>query len=132
MTDRWLLLFLRGVGGFTLFAFAAAVMPANWMVAIADELHVTMPADSPLAFYLARNLSLLYGYVGAALLVIATDLQRYRPLVHWAAWGTISFSLAQFVVDGQSGLPMWWTLGESGSTLLGGCLLMWIDRHTIA
>lgn len=100
------------------------------MIEIAEELRIDFPSQSPLAFYLARNLSLLYGYVGAALLLIAADLTRYRPLVRWAAYGTLSFALLQAVVDSMAGMPAWWTWGESGSTLLGGGLLWWLDRHT--
>jgi hypothetical protein len=76
-----------------------------------------------LTFYLARNLSLLYGFVGVLLILLSMDLDRYRPLVGYIAVGTIAFSLMQLVVDSMACLPAWWTLGESLSTLLGGLLL---------
>jgi len=127
-TTRRLLLFLRGVGYVTLLAFAAAVMPEKWMVEASEFLGFEPFPDSPLTFYLARNLSLLYGFVGAALLIIAADLDRYRPLVGFAAKGTLLFGVLQLVVDGQSSMPIWWTLGESLSTFGGGCLLWWLDK----
>ena len=126
--ERWLLLFLRLIGATSLFAFLASVMPAPWIISISEELGFDPFPDSPLTFYLARNLSLLYGFVGATLLVIASDLPRYRPLVRYAAIGTLLFSGFQLVVDSMSGLPWWWTLGESGSTLVGGLMLYWIQR----
>lgn len=126
--ERWLLLFLRLIGATSLFAFLASVMPASWIISISEELGFDPFPDSPLTFYLARNLSLLYGFVGATLLVIASDLPRYRPLVRYAAIGTLLFSGFQLVVDSMSGLPWWWTLGESGSTLVGGLMLYWIQR----
>ena len=126
--DRWLLLFLRLIGGTSLLAFLASVMPAAWIVSISEELGFDPFPNSPLTFYLARNLSLLYGFVGATLLVIASDLSRYRPLVRYTAIGTILFSGLQFVVDSISGLPSWWTWGESGSTLIGGVMLLWLQR----
>lgn len=126
--DRWLLIFLRLIGITTLSAFIASVMPAAWIINISEELGFTPFPNSPLTFYLARNLSLLYGFVGAALLVIASDLPRYRPLVCYAAIGTLLFSVLQFIVDSMSALPWWWTLGESGSTLIGGIILYWIQR----
>jgi len=126
--DRWLLLYLRLIGGSALFAFLASVMPSSWIVSISEELGFDPFPNSPLTFYLARNLSLLYGFVGATLLIIASDLARYRPLVRYAALGTILFSACQFVVDSLSGLPSWWTWGESGSTLIGGIILYWIER----
>ena len=123
-----LIVFLRLVGGISLLAFAAAVMPEKWMIEISEFLAFDPFPYSPLPFYLARNLSLLYGFVGATLLVIATDLPRYFPLVRYAAIGTILFSVLQGIVDSQAGLPLWWTLGESLSTLFGGVLLYWIQH----
>lgn len=124
--ERLLVFVLRLVGSITLLAFAAAVMPERWIVEIAEELGFEPFPHSPLTFYLARNLSLLYGFVGAALLMLASDLRRYRPLVSYLALATISFGVLQLVVDAQSGLPWWWTLGESLSTIGGGLLLWWL------
>jgi len=126
--DKLLRLFLRVVGGITLLAFAAAVMPANWIVEASQWLGFEPFPDSPLTFYLARNLSLLYGYVGALLILVSLDLPRYRPLLPYIAAGTLSFGVLQLVVDAMSGLPLWWTLGESISTLLGGVLLFWLQK----
>lgn len=128
--DRFVILFLRFVGGVSLLAFLAAVMPEAWMAGIAGQLGIDPFPFSPLTFYLARNLSLLYGFVGAFLIVIASDLERYRPLVWYAAIGTILFGVLQLIVDSMSGLPAWWTLGESGSTVCGGLLLFWIQRRS--
>jgi len=126
--ERWLVRFLRLVGATALLAFLASVMPESWIVRISEELGFDPFPDSPLTFYLARNLSLLYGFVGATLLIIATDLDRYRPLVRYAAMGTILFGGCQLIVDSMSGLPTWWTWGESGSTLVGGMLLFWLQK----
>jgi hypothetical protein len=126
--ERWLLLFLRVVGATALLAFLASVMPESWIVETSEELGFDPFPYSPLTFYLARNLSLLYGFVGATLLIIATDLARYRPLLRYAALGTILFSVCQLIVDSMSGLPAWWTWGESGSTLMGGILLFWLQK----
>ena len=126
--DRWLLIFLRVIGVGALSAFLAAVMPANWIISISEYLGFDPFPNSPLTFYLARNLSLLYGFVGATLLILASDLPRYRPLVRHAAIGTLLFSGFQLIVDSMSALPWWWTWGESGSTFAGGLLLYWIQR----
>lgn len=128
-SDRWLWWFLCFVGGVSLLAFVAAVMPAGWIVATAEKLGFEPFPDSPLTFYLARNLSLLYGFVGAALLVIASDLPRYRPLVRYAWIGTLLLGGTQWVVDSMAGMPAWWVYGESLSTVAGGGLLAWLDRR---
>jgi len=129
VNDRYVLLFLRVVGGISLLAFLAAVMPEQWMVQAAESIGFDPFPDSPLTFYLARNLSLLYGFVGGFLIVISLDLDRYRPLVWYAAIGTMLFGLLQLLVDAMSGLPAWWSLGESSSTFFGGVLLYWIQRR---
>lgn len=130
MTPFYLLMYLRLIGGAALLAFGAALMPSDWIVDISEWLGIQSFPDSPLTFYLARNLSLLYGYVGVFLLVIAADLPRYRPLVWWAAVGAVSFGLLQLIVDSMSGLPAWWVLGESGWTFAGGVLLAWLNART--
>jgi hypothetical protein len=124
-----LIVFLRLIGGVSLLAFAAAIMPEKWIIETAEALGFDPFPYSPLTFYLARNLSLLYGFVGAALLVVASDLPRYFPLVRYAALGTILFGLLQLIVDVQAGLPGWWTFGESLSTLVGGVLMYWIQHR---
>ena len=127
--DRYIVLFLRTIGAISLLAFLAAVMPERWMAEAAKVLGIDPFPFSPLTFYLARNLSLLYGFVGVLLLLISYDLDRYRPLVWYAAIGTILFGFLQLIVDSMSGLPAWWTLGESISTMFGGLLLYWLQRR---
>ena len=85
-----------------------------------------------MTFYLARNLSLLYGFVGIGLLVVTMDFDRYRPLIRYLAWGTMAFGVLQWVVDVQSSLPAWWTWGESTRTFLGGLLIAWLNRKALA
>lgn len=126
--DRRLQWFLRIIGAAALLAFAAAIMPEKWMIEIAQEIGIDPFPESPLTFYLARNLSLLYGFVGGLLCILSADLPRYRDLIGWTAWGTIAFGLLQFVVDAMAGLPGWWTIGEGGSTLAGGLLLRWMEQ----
>ncbi|NND99752.1 MAG: hypothetical protein HKN47_20730 [Pirellulaceae bacterium] len=126
---RWLLLYLRFVGGFTLLAFAAAMMPEGWMITIAKLLTIDPFPDSPLTFYLARNLSLLYGFIGIGLLVIASDLRRYRPQVRLLAFGTMAFGILQVVCNSMSSLPWWWSFGEGLSTVGGGILMYYLDSR---
>ncbi len=126
---RWLRIFLQCVGYVSLLAFVAAVMPASWFIEASKGLGLEF-ADLPLTFYLARNLSTLYGFVALVLLVIATDLDRYLPLARYAAFGTLLLGTLQLVTDAQAGMPWWWTLGESVSTWIGGLLLWWLCRKS--
>jgi hypothetical protein len=111
-------------------AFAAAVMPEKWIVEISEALGFDPFPMSPLTFYLARNLSLLYGFVGTALLALSLDLPRYHHLIRYAAFGTVLFGGLQLVVDLQSNMPLWWTWSESMSAVVGGFLMYWLYRRS--
>ncbi len=128
--DRWLLLYLRCVGAVTLLAFAAAVMPESWMIEIARWLGRDPFPKDPLTFYLARNLSVLYGFVGVGVLVLASNLDRYRELVGYLAIGTMAFGVWQLIVNAQAGLPLWWTVGEGSSAIFGGALMWWLYKNS--
>ncbi|MCA9135232.1 MAG: hypothetical protein KDB00_00700 [Planctomycetales bacterium] len=124
----WLVWFLRLVGIVSQLAFVAAVMPESWIVKITDELHLQPFPETPLAFYLARHLSLLYGFVGIGLIVVSYQINRFRDLVGHLAIGVVAFGLMQALIDFQSGLPVWWTAGESISTIIGGFIMLWLHR----
>jgi hypothetical protein len=124
----WLRRFLNLVGCVTLLAFAFALMPEPWFAWCADHLGIDPFPEHPLTYYLARNLSALYGYVGVVMLFVARDLVRYHPLIGALGWGTLSFGILQLVIDSQSGLPVWWVLGEGLSTVAGGICILVLSR----
>ncbi len=125
--DIWLIRLLQLIGYVALLAFGAAIMPAQWIEELSEWLGFEPFPDSPLTFYLARNLSLLYGFVGATLLVIVHDYDRYSPAIRLVAIGTILFAVLQGIVNVQSRLPWWWIVNESLNTLIGGMLIYWFD-----
>lgn len=129
---KWLSLYLWVVAIFSLLAFAAAVMPESWMIKIAFWLGIKDFPDVPLTYYLARNLSLMYGFVAVGLLVLIRDLNRYMELVGYLALGTMAFGAGQLIVNAMSGLPIWWVVGEGGSTIFGGALMAWLQRGASA
>ena len=124
---RW---FFDVVGGVSLLAFGAAFMPAKWFGEISEELGLAGFPEDPLAYYLARNLSLLYGFVALVLITVARDLERSEALVTKIAWGTLLFGALPLVVDNQARMPLWWSLGEGLSTVFGGLFLLWLNRFS--
>ena len=121
--------FLRFVGIFTQLAFVAAFMPQAWIVRITDQLHLPAFPDNPVAFYLARHLSLIYGFIGIALIVFSYRMDRYRDAVGYFGLGVIGFGVLQAAIDWQAAMPIWWTAGESISSICGGLLILWLDRR---
>src|SRR3954447_11181013 len=73
--------YLLGIG--SLFALIPVVMPWSWMAATHRWLGLGEMPTGPIVEYLARCLSAFYALVGAFCLVMASDLERYRPLVRF-------------------------------------------------
>ncbi|MEO1527201.1 MAG: hypothetical protein AAFX06_17310 [Planctomycetota bacterium] len=125
----WLRWLIYSVGGSGVLAFGAAFMPASWIVWTTDQLGVEPFPETPVAFYLARHLSLMYGGVGITLIYVGWHLERFRDLVGLIAFGVIGLGILQGLIDLQSGLPSWWTGIESLSTILGGMIFYWLHLN---
>ncbi|MEO1618984.1 MAG: hypothetical protein AAFV88_24245 [Planctomycetota bacterium] len=125
--------FLHWVGVGTLTAFVAALMPASWFEWSTEKLNLGEFPEQPVAYYLARHLSMMYGFVGIALIVFARRLRRdHDPRDHELAvllgYGVVAFGALQAVLDLQADMPSWWTAAESISTVLGGLLILWLAK----
>jgi hypothetical protein len=82
----------------------------------------------PVVDYLARDLSAFYALVGALLLVMAYDLERYRPLVRFFALAFIVLSILFMGVDLAAGMQWWWTASEGPGGVIFGALLVYLAR----
>ncbi len=81
--DKVLVILLRFGGVIALFAVVAVVMPASGMAATHRWLGRGEMPTGPVVEDLARSLSLMAAFLGALCLVLASDLERYRPLVRF-------------------------------------------------
>ena len=82
----------------------------------------------PVVEYLARSLSAFYALMGALCLVLATDLERYRPLVRFLGAAFALMSLVLLAVDLAAGMPWWWTASEGPGGVVFGALLFYLAR----
>src|SRR5215831_3963147 len=83
-SDKVLVILLRYLFGIPgLFALFAVVMPVSWMVATHRWLGLGEMPTGPVVEYLARSVSAFYALLGAFCLVMASDLDRYRPQVRF-------------------------------------------------
>ena len=98
--DRVLVILLRILGVGALFALVAVFMPVSWMTATHRWLGLGEMPNAPVVEYLARSLSAFYALMGALCLVVAADLERYRPLVRFLG---VAFALMSLVLLGTSG-----------------------------
>jgi hypothetical protein len=123
-----LVVFLRVVGVSGLFALGAVVMPTSWMAAIHCWLGMDEMPTGPVVEYLARSLSAFYALLGGLMLVMASDIERYRPMVRFFAATMVLMSVAFTGIDWAAGMPWWWTALEGPPGLLLGPWTYYLAR----
>jgi hypothetical protein len=123
-----LALLLRLVGATALFALVAVFMPVSWMAATHRWLGLGEMPTGPVVEYLARSLSAFYALFGAHCLVVASDLERYRPLVRFLGIAFALMSLVVLGVDLAAGMPWWWSASEGPGGVVFGALLFFLAR----
>jgi hypothetical protein len=130
-SDRRLRTLLRVVGVLTLLALFAVFMPKSWMASTHRWLGLGELPDAPIVQNLARSVSFFYALFGAVCLVLATDLERYRPLVRFLGVAVVLFGIALLVIDLAAEMPAWWTASEGLSTIVIGALMCAFARDEI-
>src|SRR5260370_29382254 len=95
--------YLLGIG--SLFALVPVVMPWSWMAATHRWLGLGEMPTGPVVEYLARSLSAFYALLGALFLMIASDLQRCRPLVRFLGVAVPLIGLLFLGLDLSAGMP---------------------------
>ncbi len=124
--ERSLQILLRVGGVLTLSAFFAIFLPVRWMADTHRWLGLGPFPASPLVDYLTRSASLLYAWHGGFLLLLSTDVRRYRPLILYVGITTAIGGLLLLGIDLHAGMPAYWTLSEGPPVTLIGCILTWL------
>jgi hypothetical protein len=122
--QSWL---LRVAGAVEILAFIAVVMPRSWMEVSHAWLGMGEMPGGALTMFMIRQASYTYGMHGISLWILATDPDRFRPLL---ILNGISFLLAApvfFVIDHTSGMPLWWTVSDSLGCAFFGAALLWLN-----
>ena len=81
----------------------------------------------PIIMFMIRQASYAYGMHGISLWVLASDVERFRPLV---VFNGIAFLLAApvfFLIDYTSGIPWWWTVADTLGCAFFGASLLWLN-----
>jgi hypothetical protein len=126
--ERILVWILRAGGVLTALAFPMALLPVSTIAEIHAWLGLGEYPDRPITDYLARSLSLFYGFHGVLLLVVSTDVRRYRTLVVWIAWLTVALGLALLAIDVHAELPSLWTWAEGPPVVVTGFVMLFLLR----
>ena len=124
--QAWL---LRLTGTVEVLAFISVVMPRSWMEVSHEWLGLGVMPGGPVLDFMIRQASYTYGIHGISLWVLSFDVERFRPLV---ILNGIAFLIAApvfFMIDYTTGMPLWWTMGDSlGCGLFGAALLLLNSR----
>jgi hypothetical protein len=121
-----LLRYLLGIPG--LFALVGVFMPLSWMVATHRWLGLGEMPTALIVEYLARSVSAIDALLGALCLVLASDLERYRPLVRFFGVTLALLGMVFTGVDVAVGMPWWWTAFEGPPGVAVGALLYMLAR----
>ena len=66
--------------------------------------------------------------MGALCLMVAADLERYRPLVRFLGVAFALMSVVLFGVDLAAGMPWWWSASEGPGGVVLGALMFVLAR----
>lgn len=122
---------LRVAGAFEILAFAAVVMPRSWMMSAHAWLGMGEMVTGPITIYMIRQASYTYGLHGIFLWILASDVQRYRPLVIFTGISFLAAGFVFFAIDHTSGLPLWWSVSDAVAVAIFGASLLWLTRRSI-
>jgi hypothetical protein len=118
--------YLLGIG--SLFALIPVFMPMSWMAAMHRWLGLGEMPTGPIVEYLARSLSAFYALIGALCIKMASDLERYRPMVRFFGLCMALLGIVLTWADVAAGMPAWWTALEGPGAVPVGALIYFLAR----
>jgi len=114
----WLVFVLRATAVLFLLALVGATLPESWMKAVYEWGELGPWPGGALLVYLARAVSILYGFYGLLTLYLSFDVRRYLPLIRFMAIVGFPFAPVMFVVIWAAGLPTVWAVSEPTSIVV--------------
>ncbi len=120
-----LVFLLRLAGTWLLLAWGALFMPESWMISMHQSLSLGDWPGGPLTTYLARSVSMLYGFIGLMSLFISQDARRYLPLIRFSCGIGLPLGPIMFAVGVYSGMPWLWAIVEGLCILIFCVLILW-------
>jgi hypothetical protein len=114
---------LRITSGVMLTALVFVFCPFEWMAAIHRQMGLGELAYTPLMSYLTRTLSALYANLGAMILLVSFDIDRYRPVIRLIAALAILGGVGVTALDATLRLPVLWIALEGPPTAALGVIV---------
>lgn len=133
MNRDWIVAWtLRAAGAVEMLAFVSVVMPRGWMEASHRWLGLGEMPESAVLMFMIRQASYVYGMHGIFLWLLASDVERYRPLVVFTGATFLLAAPVFFVIDHTAGMPLWWTVMDSLGCGVFGALVLWAARGRVS
>ena len=132
LEERLLVWLLRLFGGITCCAMFAALLPTDWMAATHAWLGLGQMPRGPVVEYLTRSIALLYAVHGGFVVLAATDIRRFAPLITYIAIADGLMGVLLVAVDFYAGMPWYWTAVEGPSVALASVAILWLNRRVQA
>jgi len=127
--ERWLSGVLRILAVPVLLALPCALLPVAWMDATHRWLGLGALPVAPIVEYLARSASLLYGFHGLLMLLVASDVRRYLPVIWLMGGAGLAFGLTMLIVDHLAGLPVHWRWLEGTIIMIESGVILALTRR---
>lgn len=133
MNRDWILvLALRVAGAVEVLAFVSVLMPRAWMEASHRWLGLGEMPESAVLMFMIRQASYVYGMHGVFLWLLASNVERYRPLIVFTGATFILAAPVFFVIDHTAGMPLWWTVMDSLGCGVFGAVVLWATRGKVS
>jgi hypothetical protein len=130
--DRLLTWLIRANAAVLLLAAGPVFFPTALMAQLHADLGLgTFPAN-PLTEYLTRSAAACYAMHGGMVLLLSTDVRRYRPMIPWVYRIHLAFAAAVFGIDLFAGMPVWWTVAEGGTIAVVAVVILGVNRRAAA
>jgi len=122
--ERIFAIILRVFAIFAIPSFLCAFLPYSWMDATHRWLGLGSLPTEPIVGYLARSLSIFYAFVLGMLWLIASDIDRYRPVIRYYGATSVVIGCVLAGIDLHEGLPLSWALFEGINTVGWGVVFV--------
>jgi hypothetical protein len=106
-------LLLRIFGILCILAVVPLIMPARYLSIVHERLGLGPFPLAPIADYLARSVSALCVFYGGLLLLLATDVQRFGPVIRYQALAIMVLSAFGIIAGARAGLPTIWVAADA-------------------
>jgi len=119
---------LRLAGSVELLAFFAVIVPRSWMASAHGWLGLGEMPDGAITMFMIRQASFTYGLHGVLLWLMSSDVIRFRPLVLFTGVSYLLAGPVFFLIDLTTGMPWFWTAGDTVASVSLGAALLFLDR----